>query len=243
MRPLKKFWRKLVRPEVVVEDGLKICVGSLARTRGANSVYNGRHELPERTVVRKTLTAEDRVLEIGAGLGLVTMLCCRLVGADRVHTCEANPELYPLLEKSFALNRQHPELIRGLVGLQAGEQELYTGAQFASSSRYAQAIDPATRSVTRVPVIPLASLLARVQPTYLIMDAEGAEADLLDARTSLTGVHKICVEVHPKLIGDDAINGILDALREQGFVLSWLHSRDKVLYFHRPAALSAARAA
>lgn len=231
MNPLLKAWRKLTRPQLIVDRGLKVFLGPVAKTRCANGIYSGKHELPERTVINETLAADDVVLEIGAGVGLVTLLCCQRLGGKRVHSVEANPALLPLLEKSCSLNGFHPELIGGMVGQEQGTQDFFVAPQFVSSSRYAQE----GGVQTSVPVIPLAELLARIQPTYLIMDAEGAEADLLDARTDLSCVQKVCVEVHPQIIGDAAINQVIAALKAQGLQLSWTHSRGVVLYFERPA--------
>lgn len=241
MNPLKKAWRKLTRPQLIVENGLKVFLGPVAQTRCANGIYSGRHELPERDVVRQTLSPHDVVLEIGAGVGLVTLLCCQQIGGERVHTCEANPQLHPLLERSCELNGFHPEIIRGLIGLEAGSHEFFVAPQFVSSSRFADAEETQATKVT-VPVIPLPGLLQRIRPTYLIMDAEGAEADLLDRRVDLSCVQKVCVEVHPKIIGDAAVNDIVHTLRDQGLHLSWTHSRGVVLFFERAKAAHVAAA-
>ncbi len=233
MNPLKKAWRKLTRPTMIVENGVKLFLGPVAQTRCANGIYSGKHELPEREVVGKTLEPHDVVLEIGAGVGMVTMQCCRQIGSDRVHTCEANPSLLPVLQRSCELNDFHPELISGMVGIEAGSEEFFVATQFVSSSRFARGKEVENREKTTVPVFSLPSLLARIRPTYLIMDAEGAEADLLDARVNLACINKICVEVHPKIIGDAAINQIVRTLAEQGLHLSWSQSRSVVLFFER----------
>jgi FkbM family methyltransferase len=233
MNPLKKAWRKLTRPTLIVENGVKLFLGPVAQTRCANGIYSGKHELPEREVVGKTLCPNDVVLEIGAGVGMVTLQCCRQIGADRVHTCEANPALLPVLKRSCELNGFAPELISGMVGLEAGSQEFFVAKQFVSSSRYAHDASVEQREQTVVPVLALSALLARIQPTYLIMDAEGAEADLLDPRVNLGCLNKVCVEVHPKIIGDTAINQIVRTLADQGLHLSWSQSRGVVLFFER----------
>lgn len=245
MNPLKKAWRKFTRPTLIEENGVKLFLGPVAQTRCANGIYSGKHELPEREVVGKTLAAEDVVLEIGAGVGMVTLQCCRQIGSERVHTCEANPALLPVLQRSCELNGFHPELISGMVGLEAGEQEFFVAKQFVSSSRFTRDASIEQREKTIVPVYALSALLARIQPTYLIMDAEGAEADLLDPRIDLSCLNKICVEVHPKIIGDAAINHIVRTLADQGLFLSWSQSRGVVLFFerHKPTPALAAVAA
>jgi predicted nicotinamide N-methyase len=94
--------RKLLRPRVIRSGGLRIDLGPAAGTRYARALYRDDHERAEREIVRRRLETTDTVLELGAGLGLVTILCCRCVGSDRVHAYEANPELAPALWRAAA---------------------------------------------------------------------------------------------------------------------------------------------
>lgn len=236
MHSWKTRWRRLFRPRIVENDGLRLYLGDIAATHYSRSIYANRHEADERIVVSRNLADHDVVLELGAGMGLVTLTCCRRLGASRVHCCEANPRMEPILRRNFELNRLHPELLMTLVTLDGRPREFFVADRFIDSSQYAfqgkgKAISLAS---TR-----LADLLARIQPTFLILDVEGSEIDLLGPESDLSPVEKICVEVHPGVIGDEAISELLRSLISRGFVLRVNECRGQLLYFSRSTARTA----
>src|SRR5437868_9173816 len=73
-------------------------------------LYNRAYEAPERSLVRATLERGDRVLEIGACAGVVSVLCAAIVGADKLLSYEANPAMEPLIRENFRLNRLTPNV-------------------------------------------------------------------------------------------------------------------------------------
>lgn len=227
--------RKLLRPRLISMDGVRLDLGDMARTRYARSFYRGGHERDERTIVRRHLTPEDVVLELGAGIGLVTIQCCQVIGSQRVFTYEANPQLEPFLRRNFALNDVAPRLDMRMVCLDAGPQDFYVADRFVLSSRHADSATTAKGSSARTQVesIPLAEVLSEVRPTFLIVDIEGGEADLASDRVSLAGVNKICLEMHPHLLGDDGVSRVTAALIAKGFDLCVSESRGPVLFFTR----------
>lgn len=231
--------RKLLRPRVITNDGVRIDLGPVAGTRYARALYRDDHERDERDIVRRQLADCDTVLELGAGLGLVTIECCRRIGSERVHAFEANPELEPVLRRNFALNGVAPQLQLRLVSLQPGRQEFYIADRFVQSSR------AALNSARRIELdsLPLPQVLAETRPTFLILDIEGGELDLADPSVDLTGVRKLCVEMHPHLIGDDGVSRVTAALLHRGFNLRLSACRGCVLYFERPAAATISHAA
>ena len=74
--------------------------------------------------------------------------------------------------------------------------------------------------------------IQRVKPTFLICDIEGGEQDLLEY-ISLDGVKKLCIELHPHVIGNEATSKIFQNLLEQGFYCDFLLSSGKVFFFER----------
>lgn len=227
-------WRKWTRPQTITNGTVKIFLGEFARSRYAHAIYAGTHEADERAIVERNLAIDDVVLEIGAGIGLVSLTCCRIAGSERVHVCEANPRLEPILRRNFALNNFAPELIMGLAALEPGTQEFYVSDRFIMSSRYAPAqVDREAVNKTIMPTVPLNSLFDRIRPSFLIMDVEGAEVDLMDPRVNLVSVRKICVETHPDIVGDEAITKLVQSLQSMGFRLRWSESRNHVLFFER----------
>jgi FkbM family methyltransferase len=218
----------------VNNDGLKLFLGEHATTSYARSIYRDTHEVEEREVVTRNLDENDTVLECGAGLGLVTILCCRKIGSDRVHAFEANPALEPLLRKNFELNDVAPHLQIKLVGLESGEGEFFVDQKFVVSSRFEQAGESKRTSRT-IPAVSLQSLIDSIRPSFLIMDVEGAEVDLADERLDLSSLKKLCIEMHPHIVGHNAVSRVICRLITKGFNLNLRESRQDVLFFSRAA--------
>lgn len=226
--------RKLVRPRTICNGGLKLYLGDHATGGYARSLYRDSHEAAEREIVDRHLDEQDVVLECGAGLGVVTILCCRKVGSHRVHTFEANPDMEPLLRKNFALNNVAPNLQIKLVGLDDGEGEFFIDQKFVTSSRFEHGGEQRGVAQT-VPAVALQSLIDSIQPSFLIMDIEGAEVDLADERLNLSPLKKLCIEMHPQIVGHEAVSRVIGRLIAQGFALNLRESRQDVLFFARAA--------
>jgi FkbM family methyltransferase len=226
--------RKIVRPQTVNNGGLKLYLGEHAATSYARSIYRDSHEAEEREIVQRHLDDDDTVLECGAGLGAVTILCCRRIGSDRVHTFEANPALEPILRRNFELNRVAPHLQIKLVGMEAGSNQFFVDKKFVTSSRF-ETNDKTARKPQTVSSISLQTLIDTVKPSFLIMDTEGAEVDLASKHLDLGSLKKICIEMHPQIVGNEAITGVIGRLIEQGFTLHLRDSKKEVLYFSRVA--------
>ncbi len=233
-RWLRYQTRKLFRPRTVTNQGLRIYLGDHAATSYARSIYRDSHEAEEREIVLRNLADDDTVLECGAGLGLVTILCCRKIGSDRVHTVEANPALESVLRKNFALNQVSPHLQIKMVALEEGENDFYVDDKFVTSSRFGSE-EEVGRQQHKVATVALQDLLDTIQPTFLIMDIEGAEVDLADSRLDLSSLKKLCIEMHPQIVGNEAITRVVARLAEQGFTWQLTESKQDVLYFKRAA--------
>lgn len=227
-------YRKLFRPQTVNNGGLKIHLGDQAQSSYARSIYRDTHEAEERAIVARNLDPNDTVLECGAGLGVVTTLCCQQIGSDRVHSFEANSKLEPVLRRTFALNKVSPNLEMKMVSLAGGEQEFFAADRFVVSSRYDNS-DRYAGEQQKLDSVPIQGLIDELKPSFLIMDIEGAEVDLADERLNLHSLQKLCIEMHPHIVGDEAISRLIANLIRQGFQLRMSESQDDVLFFSRAA--------
>jgi len=235
---IKNWWRyqfrKIFRPRTVTNGGLKIFLGDQAGTSYARSIYRDTHEAEERAIVDRNLEPDDTVLECGAGMGVVTTLCCQKIGSDRVHAYEANAKLEPTLRRTFALNQVTPHLEMKMVSLDGGEQDFFAADRFVVSSRYDNS-DQYEGEQQRLDSVSIQKLIDDLQPSFLIMDIEGAEVDLASESLNLHSLKKLCIEMHPHIVGDEAITGLILNLIRQGFTLHMTESRDDVLFFSRAA--------
>src|SRR5947209_17291094 len=81
------------RRPVVTLAGVQIRVGRHMSPQVERTVSRGRYERDELRLIEQVLSPGDVVLEVGAGIGLVSAYCAKRLGSSRVFAYEANPDL------------------------------------------------------------------------------------------------------------------------------------------------------
>jgi FkbM family methyltransferase len=126
----------------------------------------------------------DVVLDIGANLGLVTLILSSIVGEDgQVHAFEPNPNMQSFIEQAIVRNGvTNVQLHRIALGAQAGELMLSVpdGNAGAASLVADRQVSESTRLT--VPVRTLSSVLADLDIGHIRlvkMDVEGFEPEVL----------------------------------------------------------------
>lgn len=227
-RKLKKLAWRFRQPAWADNHGVLLPVRHPLVSPGiAREIYLGDYEAKEIEIISKRLTDDDVVFEVGAGLGFLSAYCARRVGAEKVFTYEANPELIPLIRETHARNGVAPTVTNALLGKGAGEREFRVDDDFWASSAHRAG----GRSIT-VRQVDLDAELARVRPSFLIVDIEGGEAEFF-ADADLSPVRKICVETHPDVLGDRVLSEMFAGLVAKGFALDFALIRKNVFFFHR----------
>ena len=195
----------------------------------AREIYLGEYESREIGIVAQKLETADVVLEVGAGLGFLSAFCAKRVGSERVHAFEANPALLPLIRATHERNGVAPAVHNVLLARGEGERTFYVEADFWASSTTARS--PQAQAI-QVPQRDLNAELQRIAPTFLIVDIEGGEGEFF-AYAALAGVNKVCVEIHPDVIGNDGVSAVFARLLAQGFALDFSFIRKNVFFFYR----------
>ncbi|RKQ68485.1 FkbM family methyltransferase [Oceanibaculum indicum] len=239
-RELRVMTLRFRRPEVAETHGVKLWLAAPVLRKGhRRQIVRHDYEEAELSILDATLTPEDSVLELGAGIGLTSIFCARRIGnGAKVHALEANPALVPVLERNFALNGVRPDFHNMAAAKETGEVEFALDRSYTSSGIHGRPSETVER--VRLPAAGFQDLLDRYRPSYLIMDIEGGEIDLLPG-ADLTCVQKICLEVHPEIVGDAAISGVVRGLMETGFLLHFSRNRKNVIYMERSPAAAGAR--
>lgn len=196
---------------------LRIPVQGLnARLRGR--LLDGGYEHFERDLARAHLRADDRVLDLGAGAGLVAIIAARIVGAQNVTTVEANPEMLEVLRDNLDRNAGPGVTLRAgaVVGADTDEETVILNLRQAFWS--ASTCGPLGKEprLIEVPALRFSELLRETAATAITMDIEGAEAEAL-AQPLPDHVRLVILELHPAIYGERSKNTILRNLREQGF--------------------------
>ncbi|WP_299359987.1 FkbM family methyltransferase [uncultured Paracoccus sp.] len=182
-------------------------------------LLSGGYERYERALLRTHLRPDDRVLDLGAGAGLVSITAARVVGVERVTAVEANRDMVRSLKRNLRRNLGRGVRVLPVAvvadGVAGDAVDLHVRPGFWSAS-----ILPgrAKGAVTQpVKARPLGKLIQRAAATVLAMDVEGAEQTLLVAPLPAQ-IRLLVVELHPALYGDTVRDRILADMARQGFV-------------------------
>lgn len=214
LRNARKGLRRLFRPGTITLDGLVICTdAAMVSPQVRNGLFKETYEEPERILVRRFLKPEDRVLEVGGGIGLVSLTCARICGVANVLTYEANPAMEAVIRNNFRLNGLEPNLRNKLVTQDGRSVTFYVNDNIMSSSCF----DRNMGTPQTLPSDALDQVLAEWKPTALVMDVEGAEIEMLTA-SHLPGIRKVILEIHPHIVGEEPTRTMLEHLRQVGLI-------------------------
>lgn len=205
--------RRTARRAAVVDlGGVEIRLGKHIAPEIRRQLETGTYEWPELAILRRKLLPTDVVLELGTGLGFLATYCARVVGSERVFTYEGNPRLKRHILDTFARNGVAPRLEMCLLTERTGKQTFYVEDAFWASSTLRGG---AAKAVT-VPSRRFDDELARIKPTFLIIDIEGGEYDLC-RQTQFAGVRKLLIEIHKERLGPRKTRHVKARLHRAGF--------------------------
>jgi FkbM family methyltransferase len=225
LKPLKVFFRAKFAGSQSVIHGVTLPLDrSIFTDPIIYSVVRGRYELSEAEAAKQLLRPDDRVLELGGGVGLISTIAAKLVPQGQVVTIEANPRLVSFIERVHGLNGVRAECINAIAagGEGGGTAKFYLRKDFWVSSMspepadYVDAVD--------VNVIGISVLVKQHKPSVVIIDIEGGEMNLIDEDWT-RGVRLVMMEVHPKQTGLEGVQKLVDFFTNCGFTVA----RDKVL--------------
>lgn len=206
--------------EVIETSGIKVpFVPSIITPKIERPMRNSRYEAGECAALRRILRPGDRVLELGAGVGLLSTVASLVPGVEAVTTVEANPDLIPLIRETHRLNgATRVDLRNGVATADDGEDMAF----YIRPDFWASSLEPSSRGYSKIATLPryaLKSLVKEVRPTVIVCDIEGGEMGLFD-EADLSGVRALVIEFHAKVYGDEGVAAILAMLAAKGFVLA-----------------------
>jgi FkbM family methyltransferase len=155
-------------------------------------------------------------MELGTGLGLLSTFCAKKLGNEQVFTYEANPQLEPIIQQNYALNKVSPHLEICMLGSQPGQEDFYLSDNLWDSSniQYCENLQP-----IQVTVKAFNDEIKRINPSFLIMDIEGGEYELCQY-ADFHNVKKLSMELHEDVIGKDKVEFVKSKLKATGFELN-----------------------
>ena len=185
--------------------------------RMGEGTYEGDEIRGALEVVRKG----DRVLEMGAGLGVVGAVIAKNAEPEAVLSFEANPNLIPHIQALYALNNLQDRIeVRHQVVLSAPEQPERVTFHLRTSFLGSSLIDQDKRRTmpVDVPTVSYDTVVDTFRPDVLVMDIEGGEKDFL-MHADLRGIRAVVIEFHPDVYGKGGAHACKTALQNAGFTV------------------------
>jgi FkbM family methyltransferase len=226
LEELAPEWQLEVAGVAIPPDPAVLTPGILAAMR------SGRYEAEEAQQIPRIVRPGDRVLEIGAGIGLISTLLDRAPGVDRVVAVEANPFLLDYMARLHARNgvRRVRRINAALGAATAASATFYLRRDFWMGS-LAPGPNPYLGTV-EVPVLGLDALVREEAISLIVCDVEGAEATMFEG-ADLDGVDRVFLELHDHVTGLSGVRRLFAALAGHGFVYDPRHSNGSVVLFQR----------
>ncbi|NDW47809.1 FkbM family methyltransferase [Ruegeria sp. PrR005] len=199
--------------------GVKVPASRFLNDTRIERINAARYEGQEIAGALHVTGAEDRVLEIGAGLGIVGAVVAQNAKPQAVTSFEANPELVPEIEALYALNGLGGRIaLRNQILISAPDRPESMPFHVRSSYLGSSLLNPAARpsTVVDVPTADFAAVCGETGATVLIMDIEGGELELL-RHADLGQFRAVVLEFHPEAYGVEGMRECKAILTEAGF--------------------------
>ncbi len=200
------------------------------------SMNEGRFEKHEVQAGLAMIKPGARILELGAGSGIVGAILARNCKPEKMVSVEANPNLIEHIGHLHSHNglANTIEVVHGVVLSEpepASRVDFFVKGNFLGSGlEVAKRPEKAQR--ISVPVIRYSDLRLAFPHDVIMMDIEGGELDFLrDA--DLRGVNTIILEVHRQIYGREGMNEIRQSFARAGLALKQEMSRPGVHVYTR----------
>ena len=180
-------------------------------------LLTGKHEAPERMLVKRHLDPSLPLVELGGALGVVSCIANRRLHHPARHVVvEANPALIPVLARNRTRNRCSFTVVNRAIAYDTATVDFVVHDNvLASGVKAGEGTRVAVATTT------LADLVDEhgFETCTLVCDIEGAEVDIVHREGETLGsrVKTLIVEVHDRLVGADVCEGMLARLRSLGF--------------------------
>jgi FkbM family methyltransferase len=200
---------------------------------------DGCYEGKERELVLTFVEHTDKVIEVGTGIGVVSMTAANIVGAKNVVTFDANPHIVEDAKENFVRNGMG-EINSNVAVLVCRERfvrnsdwDFHISEEFWVSRLFiGDKHDDEIIETIKVRARCLEEEIDLHKATILICDIEGGEIELL-SDADLSGIRLIIIETHSWAVGRSATDKLISRLISQGFHLELDASEERVSVLRR----------
>jgi FkbM family methyltransferase len=219
-------------------DGITLRIPSRQLTPTLEkALATGRYESGESAAVKRHLEPGDKYLDLGAGAGYVSSVAARVVGGANVVSVEANADMIKFLENNLQANgAAGATVLHGAVVADSHGGDTVNFAQRDAFWASSIATEAAPQNIVHaVPALRLSDLLARYQPSVVVMDVEGAEVELCQQLWP-DCVRLLIMEIHTGKYPPASVKAIFDGLSRSNMTYMPWGSRGEVVVFQRVPA-------
>ena len=177
-------------------NGAKLIVRS-GETGVTGNIYGGLHEFEDMAYLLHVTTPDDLFVDIGANVGVYTILACAVKGATGI-CCEPVPETYGRLVENLRANDLSERVEALNIGLADKDGALVFTSGENTTNHVVAENERSTASVS-VKVAPLDSVLQGRAPSVLKIDVEGFETTVLAGASATLGsatLHSVIMELN-----------------------------------------------
>ena len=213
--------------------GIRIpLVTELVTPRIERQMRLGNYDIIKCEATSEFVTKGDRVLELGAGIGVISALVGTIHGVEEIVAVEADPRQLEALRETLKLNGNiAATLLLGAVAQGSAEEvALYLRQEFWSSSldpEVSPFIDTISAKAFR-----LADLLLDHEPTVLVCGINGGEIGLFDD-VNLDGVRDVIIELATSLYDQSVLDEVINSISRKGFEVDQNYLVGNVRVLHR----------
>jgi len=219
--------------EIIDTNGVKVpFFPHIITPKIERPMRNNRYEGGECAALREMLRPGDRVLELGAGIGLISTVAAQVDGVVAVTAIEANPALIPVIQETHRLNGVSNVDLRNGVVVASNRKKapFYLRADFWASS-----MEPDSRPFVKkkhLNCFSIHDLIRETSPSVIVCDIEGGELGLFD-EADLSAVRAMILEFHPKVYGAENVDAITALLAGRGLIFQQPDKPSTVRQFAR----------
>ncbi|MGB0960124.1 MAG: FkbM family methyltransferase [Halocynthiibacter sp.] len=219
--------------EIIETNGIKVpFIPEIITPKIERPMRNNRYERGECLSLKELLQKGDRVLELGAGVGLLSSVAARNPEVEAVTAVEANPKLIRLIRETHRLNDALRVILKNGV---VTKDDTVTLPFYIRKDFWASSMEPDSRPYAEkmdLPCFNINALVKDVNPTVIACDIEGGEDGLFD-NVDLSGVRAMILEFHPKVYGVETQDAIIKMIDDQGLKVVPIKKPSSVRVFLR----------
>lgn len=224
-----------IRSDFIIMDGQKLFLDK--EDSLMLSIKNNDHELTEIKFLKQIIKNGDTVLDLGANIGVYTLIFAKLVGkSGHVFAFEPDPTNFEILSKNVKENKhENVTLVQKAVSEKNDRIKLFVSKRNHASHRIFDSEEK--RNSIEVDVITLDTYFKKIKNpiNFIKMDVEGVEGATLLGASNIIKNSKdlvIMMEYFPKWIRKYGMNPeeILDSLIEKKFKLFNIDQKERKIF-------------